>query len=143
MTSVSRPQRPIRSVEDLTQWWATRLAPAIFDDRTLRLAWLDTDGFVAAPIVDVENVPLLPGHGLVCGLIDLHDAVSERTATEDGPVALSLCRPGSAEITEDDDEWIEALEDELGGQIEASWGLHVAADGWVTELAGRPWWTRR
>ena len=52
---------------------------------------------------------------------------------------MALCRPGRPEITEDDDEWAEALRSALDdGQIDGSWSLHLAAGGHVESLVAAP-----
>jgi hypothetical protein len=60
--------------------------------------------------------------------------VAERIGFSEGHLALALCRPGPAETTEDDDEWVEALHLGLDDQIDGTWSLHVAAGGQVSPL---------
>jgi hypothetical protein len=140
MTTTS-PQAdvPIRSADDLTDRWTTLLNPPVFGMRSLWLCWLGTDGRMLPVVVPVDDLPLALDPALVMGLRQVHDSILEEQLGGDGHLALALCRPGEPEITEDDDEWAEALRSALDdGQIDGTWRLHLAAGGGVVPLVEAP-----
>jgi hypothetical protein len=126
---------PIRSADDLTDRWTTLLSPPVFGTRSLWLCWLGTDGRMLPVVVPVDDLPLAPEPALVMGLRQVHDSILEEQLGGEGHLALALCRPGEPEITEDDDEWAEALRSALDdGQIDGTWSLHLAAGGVVVRV---------
>ena len=143
MTTTPLPETPVRSAEELTQRWATLLAPPEFTARSLWLAWFDTDGLQAPVVIPIDELPLLPDPVVLGGLLRLNDTVLDSTGCTDGHLALALCRPGTPLITAEDDEWSEALRDHLDAQLDGTWSLHVAAGGALTPLVAPPAWTWR
>ena len=146
MTKPPLADVPIRSADDLTHRWAGLLEPPIFGARSLWLTWLDDDGLMLPVVVPVDDIPAVPARTLLSGLLDLHTAVAEQhLAGDDGHLAMALCRPGRPEVTENDDEWAEALQLALGDRIDGTWSLHLAAAGHVAPLVGPPpfLWRRR
>jgi hypothetical protein len=124
---------------DLTTRWTGLLNPPVFTARSLWLCWFGTDGRMLPAVVPVDDLPLVPDPALLMGLRQVHDSILEEQLGGDGHLALALCRPGQPEITEDDDEWAEALREALDhGQIDGSWSLHLAADGRVVPLVEAP-----
>lgn len=139
MTTPSLAAVPIRTADELTRRWKQLLDPPVFGRRSLWLMWLDDDGLMLPVVVPVDDVPPVPDGGMLWGLRQLHDGVVEQQLTGDGHLAMALCRPGHAAITEDDGEWAEALDELLGdGQIDGTWSLHLAAGGTVAPVAGSP-----
>jgi hypothetical protein len=135
---------PIRSADDLTRRWTALLNPAVFGARSLWLSWLGSDGCMLPVVVPVDDLPLVPDPALLTSLRQVHDSILEEQLGGDGHLALALCRPGAPEITEDDDEWAEALRSALDdGQIDGSWSLHLAAAGQVVPLVAAPEWCWR
>jgi hypothetical protein len=133
---------PIRSAADLTRRWTALLDPPVFGERSLWLCWLSTDGRMLPVIVPVDDLPPVPAPALLMGLRQVHDSILEEQLGGDGHLAMALCRPGQPGITEDDDEWAEALRATLDdGQIDGSWSLHLAAAGSVLPLVEAPSWT--
>jgi hypothetical protein len=124
----------IRSAEELTAHWTALLDPPTFSTRALWLMWLEDDGRPLPVIIPVEDMPRLPSHGLLSGLLSLHDAICAEQLSGSGHLALALCRPGRPEITDDDDAWVDALSEVLDDQIDGTWSLHLAAGGTVTPL---------
>ena len=134
---------PIRSADDLTRRWTALLSPPFFGMRSLWLSWVGTDGRMLPVVVPVDDLPVRPEPALVMGLRQVHDSILEEHLGGDGYLAMALCRPGQPEITEDDDEWAEALRSALDdGQIDGSWSLHLAAGGSVVPLVEALSWTR-
>lgn len=130
---------PIRSADDLTARWAAVLDPPVFGARSLWVGWLDDDGLMLPVIMPVDDVPALPDRQLMSGLLRVTDGVlADHLPDDDGHVAFALCRPGTPEVTEDDDAWAEALQLTFDDAIDGSWSLHLAAAGRVTELIGPP-----
>ena len=135
---------PIRSADDLTRRWTALLSPPVFGMRSLWLSWVGTDGRMLPVVVPVDDLPVRPEPALVMGLRQVHDSILEEQLGGDGHLALALCRPGEPAITEDDDEWAEALRSALDdGQIDGSWSLHLAAGGSVVPLVPAPAWCWR
>jgi hypothetical protein len=138
MTTPPRTDVPVRSAAGLTGRWATVLDPPVFGARSLWLMWLDGEGQMLPVVIPVDDLPLVPAPTLLAGLLSVHDGVSEEHLGGGGHFALALCRPGRPEITEDDDEWAEALRDALDDQIVGTWSLHLAAAGSVHPLVDPP-----
>ena len=131
---------PIRSADDLTRRWTALLDPPVLGTRSLWLCWCGSDHRLLPVVVPVDDLPLLPDHGVLRGLLALHDAVNERTDCVDGHLAMALCRPGPPLVTAEDDEWAEALREDLDSGIDGSWSLHLAAGGSVLPLVGPSRW---
>ena len=141
MTTTPLADVPILSADDLTGRWTLLLNPLEFGARSLWLAWLRPDGCMLPLVVPVDDIPLVPDPAMLLNLRRLHDSLFESQLGGDGHLAMALCRPGDARISEDDDEWGEALRSALDdGQIDGSWSLHVAAGGSVVPLVPTPSW---
>ena len=125
---------PIRSAEELTARWAALLDPPVFGARSLWLMWLDDDGRALPVIIPIDDIPRVPDHAMLAGLVSVHEAISDEHLSGDGHLAMALCRPGRPEVTEDDDCWLEALSEVLDDRIDGRWSLHLAAAGRVTPL---------
>lgn len=141
MTISSLADVPIRSAAELTERWTTLLAPPVFGARSLWLLWLGTDGRMMPVVVPVDDVDRRPDRALVAGLLELHSGVAEQFLDGSAHLAMALCRPGGPEMTEDDAAWVAELPVMFGAEFNGTWSLHLAADGQVTELIGRPLWT--
>jgi len=138
MTTPPLLEIPVRSIEELTARWTYLLEPPEFGARALWLTWIDDDGLMLPLVVPVDDIPLVPDREMLRGLLGLHDTVAADHLAGEGHLAMALCRPGRPAITEDDEEWADALAALLGdGQIDGTWSLHLAAGGSVTPLAGR------
>ena len=140
MTTTPLAQLPVRSATDLTRRWHTVLAPPVFGARSLWLAWFDTAGLMLPVVMPVDDLPRRPRHESLIGLLALHDAVTEQSDCADGHLALALCRPGRSVVTASDDEWAEALREDLDSGVDGSWSLHLAAGGTVFPLVEPTRW---
>jgi hypothetical protein len=138
MTKPPRADVPIRSASELTDRWAAVLEPPIFGAHSLWLMWLDDDGRMLPVVIPVEDMPRLPDHAVLAGLLSVHEGISAERLGGGGHFALALCRPGRPEITADDDSWVDALSEVLDDRIEGSWSLHLAAGGRVHPLIDLP-----
>src|SRR5215212_826037 len=135
MTKPPLADVPITSAGELTCHWTTLLDPPVFGARSLWLMWLDASGRMLPVVIPIDDVPVIPETGLLMGLRQLHDGVTEEHLDGEGHLAMALTRPGRPVITADDDEWAEALRDLLDdGQIDGTWSLHLAAAGAVVPL---------
>ena len=134
MTKPPLADVPIRSADELTRRWATVLDPPVFGARSLWLMWLDDDGRALPVIIPIDDIPGVPDHAMLAGLVSVHEAISDEHLSGDGHLAMALCRPGRPEVTEDDDCWLEALSEVLDDRIDGRWSLHLAAAGRVTPL---------
>jgi hypothetical protein len=140
MTTTPLPQIPVRSARELTQRWVQLLDPPVFSARSLWVTWFDDEGRQLPVVMPIDELPALPDQGVLTGLRRLHDTVSEQTDAGKGHLAMALCRPGRPVITAADDEWAEALREELDGRLDGTWSLHLAADGRVFPLVDTPRW---
>ncbi|SOE03557.1 hypothetical protein [Blastococcus haudaquaticus] len=130
---------PIRSADELTRRWTMLLHPPVFGARSLWLSWFGTDGRMLPVVVPVDDIPLVPEPAMLMNLRQVHDSIAEEHLDGEGHLAMALCRPGDPRITEDDDEWAEALRSTLDdGRIDGSWSLHLAAGGSVVPLVPAP-----
>lgn len=129
---------PIRSAQELTAHWTALLDPPIFGARSLWLMWLQDDGRPLPVIIPVDDIPRVPDHAMLGGLLSVHEGISEEHLDGGGHLAMALCRPGRPEITEDDDCWLEALAEVLDDAVDGNWSLHLAAAGRVSALVGLP-----
>ena len=125
---------PIRSAQELTDHWTALLHPPVFGARALWLTWLADDGWTLPVVIPVDDLPERPDNALLFGLLGVHDAISDEHLDGGGHLAMALCRPGRPDITEDDDEWIEALSEVLDDRLDGRWSLHLAAGGRVIPL---------
>jgi hypothetical protein len=139
MPTTSLPEIPVRSADELLQRWAALLTGPVVTTRSLWLAWFDPAGRMMPVVVPVDDLPLVPQRQTLGGVVDLHDAVVENTDLAGGHLAMALCRPGTSEVTEDDEGWADALSDALEDRLDGTWSLHLAADGTITELVAPPW----
>jgi hypothetical protein len=132
---------PIRSADELTSRWTALLDPPVFAARSLWVSWFGADGRMLPLVVPIDDVPLVPDPTMVTGLRGVHDSIVDEQLGGVGHLAMALCRPGDPRITEDDDEWADALRSALDdGQIDGSWSLHLAAGGSVVPLVEAPAW---
>ena len=141
MTPPAIASDPVRSAAELTDRWRTLLEPPMFRARSLWLAWFDAEGRQSPVVVPVEDLPESPDAGMYAGLRGLNGAVAESQG-RGCHVALALCRPGAATVTDSDDEWVAALSEVFDGLAHQTWSLHLAAGGQVLPLvdrAGRTW----
>ena len=68
---------PIRSADELTRRWTLLLAPPVFGARSLWLSWLGSDGRMLPVVIPIDDLPELPDAGLLMGLRQVHDGVTE------------------------------------------------------------------
>ena len=57
---------------------------------------------------------------------------------DDAHLALALCRPGEAVVSDSDDEWVDALGEVFDGLVAQTWSLHLGAGGRVEPLVQPP-----
>jgi hypothetical protein len=127
---------PVRSALALTRRWVALLAPPIFTARSLWLTWLDDSGLMLPLVIPIDDVPETPDSYVLRGVLQMHEAVTAQRGV--AHLALALCRPGDPVVTEDDDEWLEALREDLDEQIDETWSLHLAAGGAVVPVVDYP-----
>jgi hypothetical protein len=125
---------PVHTAAERTQRWRTLLEPPVFAARSLWLTWFDEEGCQLPVVVPVDELPERPDWETVRGLLRLHDTVVEQSDLGEGHLAMALCRPGSAVVTEDDEDWAEVLHETVDGQLDGTWSLHLAAAGAVLPM---------
>ncbi|MGY1842014.1 hypothetical protein [Modestobacter sp. SYSU DS0875] len=136
-------QLPVRSTADLTRRWATVLEPPRFDTRSCWLTWFDGRGRMLPVVLPVDDVPVRPEPPALAHLLALHETVTGQSTDDLTHLAVALCRPGPATVTDADREWADALDEGLADRVDATWSLHVAAAGTVWPLLEPPPWTWR
>jgi hypothetical protein len=125
---------PVRTAPALTRRWVDLLQPPNFDRRALWLAWFDAEGRQSPVLVPVDDLPVAPDRGMFEGLRLLNESVVSAQLGDDGHLAMALCRPGEAVVSESDDEWVDALSEVFDGLVGQTWSLHLAAGGKVEPL---------
>ena len=126
----------MRSALSLTRRWVALLQPPTFAARSLWLAWFDAEGRQSPVLVPIDDLPVVPDPSMFDGLRVLNETVAMAQLGDDGHLAMALCRPGDAVITDSDDEWVDALSEIFDGLVGQTWSLHLAAGGRVVELVG-------
>ncbi len=136
MTTPQLADVPVRSALSLTRRWASLLQPPTFDARSLWLAWFDADGKQSPVLVPVDSLPVSPDPAMFEALRLLNETVVSAQLGDGSHLAMALCRPGEAVVSDSDDEWVDALSEIFDGLVGQTWSLHLAADGRVEELVG-------
>jgi hypothetical protein len=145
MTTPALAEVPVRSALALTRRWVDLLQPPTFGARSLWLAWFDADGRQSPVLVPVEDLPVTPDASMFDSLRVLNQTVVQAQLGDDGHLAMALCRPGEAVVSDSDDEWVDALGEVFDGLVGQTWSLHLAAGGRVEPLVQPPaeTWTSR
>ncbi|MGY1743778.1 MULTISPECIES: hypothetical protein [unclassified Blastococcus] len=138
MTAIPRPDVPVRSTPALPRRWRELLGPPLFPVRSLWLVWLGPDGRMLDLVMPLDDVPAVPDRRVTAGIVALHDAVAATRPGRAAHLALCLCRPGGPAATGADDGWSAELRDVLDEQLDATWSLHLAADGEARPLVQPP-----
>ena len=142
MTTPPIASVPVRSAAELTTRWRTLLEPPVFRARSLWLAWFDGDGRQSPVVVPVDDIPVSPDTGIYAGLRGLNAAVAESQGGHGCHLAMALCRPGKASVSDSDGEWVAALSEVFDGLNGQTWSLHLAAGGLVLPLVEPEAWHR-
>ena len=132
----------MRSALSLTRRWVALLQPPTFAARSLWLAWFDAEGRQSPVLVPIDDLPVTPDPSMFEGLRVLNETVASAQLGDDGHLAMALCRPGEAVVSDSDDEWVDALSEIFDGLVDQTWSLHLAAGGRVemlVEPAGPQW----
>jgi hypothetical protein len=138
MTTPALAEVPVRSALALTRRWGDLLQPPTFGARSLWLAWFDADGRQSPVLVPVDDLPVTPDASMFDSLRVLNETVVQAQLGNDGHLAMALCRPGEAVVSDSDDEWVDALGEVFDGLVGQTWSLHLAAGGCVEPLIGPP-----
>jgi hypothetical protein len=138
MTTPALTDLPVRSPLALTRRWVSLLQPPMFGSRSLWLAWFDAEGRQSPVLVPVENLPETPDPSMFDGLRLLNETVVAAQLGDGSHLAMALCRPGEAVVSDSDDEWVDALGEVFDGLVGQTWSLHLAAGGRIEELVGPP-----
>ena len=136
MTTPALSEVPVRSALALTRRWVSLLQPPTFGARSLWLAWFDADGMQSPVLVPIDDLPVTPDPSMFDGLRLLNETVVSAQLGDGAHLAMALCRPGEAVVSDSDDEWVDALGEIFDGLVGQTWSLHLAAGGRVEELVG-------
>jgi len=129
MTTPALADVPVRSALALTRRWLDLLQPPTFGARSLWLAWFDADGRQSPVLVPVDDLPVTPDPSMFEGLRLLNETVVSAQLGDDSHLAMALCRPGEAVVSDSDDEWVDAL----GPDADRS-GLRIDGDADLARL---------
>jgi hypothetical protein len=138
MTTPALSEVPVRSALALTRRWVSLLQPPTFAARSLWLAWFDADGMQSPVLVPVDDLPVTPDPSMFDGLRLLNETVVSAQLGDGAHLAMALCRPGEAVVSDSDDEWVDALGEVFDGLVGQTWSLHLAAGGRVETLVEAP-----
>src|SRR3712207_57445 len=138
MTTPQLADVPVRSALSLTRRWAALLQPLTFPGRSLWLAWFDADGKQSPVLVPVDSLPVSPDPAMFEALRVLNETVVSAQLGDGSHLAMALCRPGEAAVSDSDDEWVDALSEIFDGLVGQTWSLHLAAGGRVETLIEPP-----
>jgi len=138
MTTPALTHLPVRSPLALTRRWISLLQPPTFGARSLWLAWFDAEGRQSPVLVPVDDLPETPEPSMFEALRLLNETVVSAHLGDGSHLAMALCRPGEAVVSDSDDEWVDALGEVFDGLVRQTWSLHLAAGGRVEELVGPP-----
>jgi hypothetical protein len=138
MTTSAPTDVPVRSALALTRRWVSLLQPPTFGARSLWLTWFDAEGKQSPVLVPVDDLPVTPDPSMFDGLRLLNETVVSAQLGDGSHLAMALCRPGEAVVSDSDDEWVDALGEVFDGLVGQTWSLHLAAGGRVEELVGPP-----
>lgn len=128
---------PVTTDADLLRFWRSLMGPLGFGARLLWIALLDDRGRVDPSITQVEDLPEVPDHRWLNGLLDTCGAMlAGATGGTGGSAAVLLSRPGGASLTPADLSWARGLllaSVRAGVRLRA---LHLACDESVRVFAG-------
>jgi len=113
---------PIHSQADLDRLWRALMGELGFARRRLWVLLVCDDGRPIPHIVQVDEIPDVPGDHLV-HLLEMCQHLDDETG-----VAILLSRPGSDGLTTSDKAWGAALLDAARATGVSCWPLHVAND---------------
>ena len=134
MTTPQLAEIPVRSTDDLTCRWRALLDPPGFTTRALWLTWFDANGKQSPLVVPVDKLPEWPDPDMFAGLLTLNGTVVSAQLGDGGHLAMALCRPGGAAVSDSDDAWVAALSEVFDELVDQTWSLHLAAGGTVEPL---------
>ena len=138
MTTPASTDFPVRSPLALSRRWTSLLQPLAFEARSLWLAWFDAEGRQSPVLVPIDDLPATPDPSMFEGLRLLNETVVSAQLGDGSHLAMALCRPGEAVVSDSDDEWVDALGEVFDGLVGQTWSLHLAAGGRIEELVGPP-----
>lgn len=121
--------RPIHGQADVERLWRSLLGDLGFTRRRLWLVLVCDDGRPVPHLVQVDDVPELPGDALG-RLLEMCRQVDDECG-----VAVLLSRPGRDDLTASDRAWGAALLAAARATGVSCWPLHVASDVAVRVVA--------
>ena len=126
---------PVHSDDELLDRWRLLMGQEGFAQRSIWLAWFDEHGKQLPLVTPVDDVPQHPDGELLDGFGEVVSTVVREHAPE-GSVAITICRPGSSVVDDDDRAWGRALLEMARRQAVVLRRLHLATAGSVRPLAG-------
>lgn len=118
---------PIKTQEDLCQFWRSLMGALGFSRRYLWVITMDDDGYVQPGMVQVDECPVVPDPGTLRALVR-----TLREVIDDDPqrrsIAFLWSRPGGVATRETDIAWAVAINDAVRAAMIPTWPVHLATD---------------
>lgn len=118
---------PIKTQDDLCQFWRMLMGKLGFGQRCLWVVFLDLDGYIVPGMIEVGECPPLPDRAELSSLMQ---AIVE--AMHGDPVRHSAAflwsRPGGAATEQGDLAWARLVGDLANKAMIATWPMHHAND---------------
>lgn len=118
---------PIKTQDDLCQFWRSLVGELGFSRRYLWVVFLDARGHVLPGLLEIDRCPAKPDRSTLRGLMGML-----RGLMDDGPerhsVAFLWSRPGAAATEPADLEWAQAIRQLADDALIPTWPLHHAND---------------
>jgi hypothetical protein len=116
---------PVLTQADLHQHWRALMGPLGFGRARLWLLFIGSDGMCDAPLVEVDELPLVPEQEIADNLLGICAQVLDEPGAR---VALLYARPGARHLTTGDRAWAAALTRAAENQQVPMWPVHLAND---------------
>lgn len=118
---------PIKTQEDLCQFWRMLMGKLGFARRRIWIVTLDREGRVQYGLIQIDECPAKPDKVMLGHLMDVLLEVFEED-TRRHSVAFLWSRPGGASTTAADIKWAAALRDAVKDAMLPAWPIHLATD---------------
>ena len=118
---------PIKTQDDLCQFWRSLMGPLGFGQRRLWAVLIDREGCVSPGIIQVENCPLIADRLM---LRHLTRSIVRAMGDDAGrhSVAFLWSRPGAAATKHTDIAWAMAIHEAVKKAMIPTWPVHLAND---------------
>jgi len=118
---------PIKTQDDLCQFWRSLMGPLGFGQRYLWAVFMDPEGYVLPGIIQIDGCPLVPDRLM---LRNLTRSIVRAMGDDHGrhSVAFLWSRPGGVATKHTDIAWALAIHDAVKKSMIPTWPVHLAND---------------